>query len=178
MESSGQIYWSDTSQIGGYDVDYHVDTDRRMNADDPATEMITEIYVPRDRLVDFLDATAEELRKAKANVIYGTVRLIEKDEVSFLAWAKQPYACIIFNLHVVHTEEKIAEAADAFRLLIDLAIERGGSYYLTYHRWARKDQILACYPEFPEFLQKKASYDPDRLFQSDWYRHYVEMFDA
>ncbi|MCH7904898.1 MAG: FAD-binding oxidoreductase [Armatimonadetes bacterium] len=178
MESSGQVYWSDTSQIGGYDVDYHVDTDRRMKAIDPATEMITEIYVPRDRLVDFLDATAVEFRKVKANVIYGTVRLIEKDDVSFLAWAKQPYACIIFNLHVVHTEEKIAEAADAFRLLIDLAIERGGSYYLTYHRWARKDQILACYPQFPEFLQKKASYDPERLFQSDWYRHYVEMFDA
>src|SRR5687768_12657143 len=28
LKSSGQIYWSDTSQIGGYDADYHVDTDR------------------------------------------------------------------------------------------------------------------------------------------------------
>ena len=176
QRSSGQVYWSDTSQIGSYDDDYHLNTDKKMGTKNPATEMITEINVPRDRFADFLNAAAEGLRKVNANVIYGTVRLIEKDEDSFLPWAKQPYACVIFNLHIVHTKEKIAQAADAFRLLIDLAIERSGSYYLTYHRWARRDQVLACYPEFPEFLRKKASYDPGRRFQRDWYRHYAEMF--
>lgn len=176
MKSSGQIYWSDTSQLGGYDVDYHVDTDKRMRAESPATEMITEVYVPRERLGDFLSTAATELRKAKASVIYGTVRLIERDDVSFLAWAKQDYACVIFNLHVVHTKEKIEEASRAFRLLIDLAIDRGGSYYLTYHRWATKEQVLACYPQFPEFLAKKRELDPDGLFQSEWFRHYAAMF--
>lgn len=178
LKSSGQIYWSDTSQLGGYDEDYHVDTDKRMKAPSAATEMITEIYVPRERLADFLSTAATELRKAKASVIYGTVRLIEKEDVTFLAWAKQPYACVIFNLHVVHTEEKIRQAADAFRLLIDLAIDRGGSYYLTYHRWATKEQVLACYPQFPDFLAKKREYDPQGLFQSEWFRHYEAMFPA
>lgn len=35
----------------------------------------------------------------------GTIRLIERDDETFLAWARQPYACVIFNLHVVHTAE-------------------------------------------------------------------------
>ena len=55
-------------------------------------------------------------------------------------------------------------------------IERGGSYYLTYHRWARREQVETCYPQFAEFLRKKIEHDPDERFQSEWYRHYREMF--
>src|SRR5262245_1475269 len=47
---------------------------------------------------------------------------------------------------------------------------------LTYHRWARKDQMLACYPQFPEFLRMKQKHDPKEVIQSDWYRHYKTMF--
>ena len=81
---------------------------------------------------------ATTLRAHRANVIYGTVRLIEKDDETFLAWARDRYACIIFNLHVDHTPAAIERAAEAFRALIDLGIRHGGSYYLTYHRWARQ----------------------------------------
>jgi hypothetical protein len=36
--------------------------------------------------------------------------------------------------------------------------------------------VLACYPQFPEFLRRKRQHDPEELFQSDWYRHYRQMF--
>ena len=116
------------------------------------------------------------LRRRHANVVYGTVRLIEKDDESFLAWAKERYACVIFNLHIEHTPKAIESASETFRQLIDLGIEYGGSYYLTYHRWARKDQIERCYPQLREFLSFKRRYDPDEVFQSSWYRHYRQMF--
>lgn len=176
MKSSGQIYWLDTSQIGAYPVDYHKQLDQRMKAGTPATEMITELYVPRPKLASFMAEAAEELRKKNANVIYGTIRMIKKDDESFLAWAKQDYACIIFNLHVIHSPERLEEAIAVFRTLIDLAVERDGAYYLTYHRWARKEQVLSCYPQFPEYLAKKLQYDPEERFQSDWYRYYKGMF--
>ena len=57
-----------------------------------------------------------------------------------------------------------------------MAIRRGGSYFLTYHKWARREQVEACYPRFEEFLQLKRKHDPEERFQSDWYRHYREMF--
>ena len=66
------------------------------------------------------DARAALGASAGANVVYGTVRLIEKDDETFLAWASDRYACVIFNLHVEHTSEAIDAAADAFRELIDL----------------------------------------------------------
>lgn len=138
--------------------------------------MITEIYVPRQSLVSFMEDARVVLRELKANVIYGTVRLIEKDEESFLRWAKERYASVIFNLHTVHDREGIESSARAFRALIDLGIRYNGSYYLTYHRYATRQQVEACYPQFPEFLALKLKYDPDEVFQSNWYRHYKSMF--
>ena len=60
--------------------------------------------------------------------------------------------------------------------LIDRAIEHEGSYYLTYHRWATRKQILHCYPQFVEFLRLKRHHDRKRVFDSDWHRHYHDMF--
>jgi FAD/FMN-containing dehydrogenase len=174
--TSGQLYWSDTHQLNTYIDNYHADLDRRLGSADKASEMISEIYVPRKALVGWLEEVRRDCREEKVNVIFGVFRLIEKDDESFLAWAKEPYACIIFNLHVVHTPSGLEKAARDFRRLIDRAIQHGGSYYLTYHRWATRRQIETCYPKFPEFLRLKKKYDPEERFQSDWYRHYKTMF--
>jgi len=178
LATSGQIYWADSQLSAAYVDNYHADIDRAVRARAKGSEMITEIYVPRPRLADFMSAARTTLRERRANVIYGTVRLIERDDETFLAWARDRFACVIFNLHIDHTPDAIEAAAGAFRALIDLGIERGGSYYLTYHRWARKDQVEACYPQMKDFLALKRRYDPGEVFQSDWYRHFRAMFSA
>lgn len=178
LATSGQIYWSDLHQLAVYLDDYHRGLDHLLDAEQIGTEMISELYVPRNRLADFMAAAADELRRSEADLIYGTVRFIERDEETWLAWADDSYACAVFNLHTPHTEEGVARSAAAFRRLIDLAVERDGSYYLTYHRWADRKQVCACYPQFAEFLALKRRYDPDELFNSDWYRHYAALFMA
>jgi hypothetical protein len=67
-------------------------------------------------------------------------------------------------------------AAAAFRRLIDIALHHEGSYFLTYHRYAAREQVSACYPKFEEFLAAKRRIDPREVFQSDWYRHYRAEF--
>jgi FAD/FMN-containing dehydrogenase len=176
LRTSGQIYWADSQLSAAYVDGYHADIDRAIGAKMNASEMITEIYVQRPRLAAFMDAARDALRQRRANVIYGTVRMIERDDETFLAWARDRYACVIFNLHIEHTPQKIEEAADAFRDLIDLGIVHGGGYYLTYHRWARRDQVERCYPQMQEFLALKRRNDPDERLQSSWYRHYRAMF--
>jgi FAD/FMN-containing dehydrogenase len=175
MATNGQIYWSDEMQLSVYIDDYHRDVDRRMHAPNPATEMITEIYVPPDRLEDLLAEMRDDFRRNHVELIYASVRLIQRDDESFLAWAKQPWTCVVLNLHVVHTPAGMQAAEEAFRRLIDMAIKRGGSYYLTYHHWATPAQVTACYPQFAQFLKLKRVYDPKERFQSDWYRHYRDM---
>jgi FAD/FMN-containing dehydrogenase len=174
LATSGQIYWSDTHQLSVYLDDYHRDVDRALGH--RGSEVITELYVPRPRLADFMAAAATDFRQHGVQPVYGTVRLIRRDDETFLAWARDDWACVIFNLHVRHDPGGLAHAADAFRRLIDLAAERGGSYYLTYHRHATRPQVEACHPRFAEFLKLKRRNDPEERFQSDWYRHYRDLF--
>jgi FAD/FMN-containing dehydrogenase len=141
-----------------------------MKAPHKCSEMITELYVPVERVIDFLQAAAATLTALKAEVIYGTIRLINEDSETVLAWARGRRACVIFNLHVEHTPAGIEKSGVAFRALIDLALERSGSFFLTYHRHATRAQLLAAYPRLPEFLQAKDTHDPQGVFTSDWHR--------
>ena len=176
LTTNGQIYWSDTHQASYYPEGYHRSLDSKMKAGIPGSEMISELYVPRHELASFFADMREDFRTHNVEAIYGTIRLIERDDESFLAWAKEPWACTVLNLHVSHTADGIERAAAAFRRLIDLARKRGGSYFLTYHKWATRAQVEACYPQFSEFLRLKRRHDPQERFQSDWYRHYRTMF--
>jgi FAD/FMN-containing dehydrogenase len=178
LGTNGQVYWSDTHQLSYYDAEF--DSELRRLAPDypPGSLMITELYVPMSKLVAFMDSLARDIRQHEANLIYGTIRLIRRDDETFLAWAREDFACIVMNLRVGHSDLGLQEAALQFQRLIDLALEQGGSYFLTYHRWARKDQVMKAYPQFVEFLELKRSYDPEERFQSEWYRHYRAMFAA
>jgi FAD/FMN-containing dehydrogenase len=176
LTTDGQVYWSDTHQLAEYLDDYHVALDQRLGPGGQGTEMISEVYVPRSSLVAFMKDVGAGLRERRANVIYGTIRFIEKDDQSYLPWARERYASIIFNMHTAHDPASLEKTAGDFRLLIDRAIRYGGSYYLTYHRWATREQVLKCYPQFVDFLRQKRRYDPAERFQSDWYRFYKTMF--
>ena len=102
LQSSGQRYWSDTHQLTIYLDDYHQQLDQKMGCQCKGSEMITELYVPKSKLLDFMDDCKQLLRSLKANVIYGTIRIIKQDDISAMPWAKEDLACIIFNIHTDH----------------------------------------------------------------------------
>lgn len=171
LSTDGQTYWSDTFQLSTYLNDYHREIDSKAPKHCHGTEMISELYVPRHCLSSFLSDAAIALRTRNASVIYGTVRLIEKDSQTFLPWAAQSWACTVLNLHVEHSATGLHNARDCFRTLIDIARKYGGSYYLTYHKFATKEQLLDCYPQMPRFIELKQRYDPMATFSSDWFNY-------
>jgi FAD/FMN-containing dehydrogenase len=173
MSTDGQIYWSDTHQLSAYIDGYHDAIDRQVAT--TGSEMITELYVPRQDLPAFMAAARDDARRHDVNVIYGTVRLIEQDDETMLAWARQPWACTVINVHVDHSPDGLRKAQDDLRRLIETAAEFGGSYYLTYHRWATRDQVERCHPNMRKFLRTKAAHDPGEVFSSDWYAHHVRL---
>jgi FAD/FMN-containing dehydrogenase len=176
LSTSGQIYWSDTHQLAVYVKNYHAWLDQKLGTADKATEVLVEFFVPRKRLVRFLEDVRKDFRENKVNLIFGSIRFVERDDETFLAWARDRYACVVFNIHTVHAPPELERAAQTVRRLVDLTIRSGGTYYLTYHPWATRKQVEACYPQFPEFLRQKLRYDPEERFQSDWYRYYKAVF--
>ena len=175
MSTDGQVYWSDTHQLAEYLDDYHGGLDRQLASPVPGSEMITELYVRRPDLPAFMTAVRDDARRHRVNVVYGTIRLIERDDDTLLSWAREPWACIVVNLHVDHTPAGIDKAASDFRRLIDAALEFGGSYYLTYHRWATAEQVETAHPNMRRFLALKRAYDPAHRFTSDWHTHHLRL---
>ncbi|HKU90414.1 MAG TPA: FAD-binding oxidoreductase [Steroidobacteraceae bacterium] len=169
LATNGQVYWSDTHQLNLYLEEYHGALDHRLGAAVRGSEMITELFVPRDRLVAFMNDVRRDFRMNAVDFIYGTIRLIEAEQETALPWARRNWACVVFNLHIDHRAEDVARAADHFRRLIDHALSHGGSYFLTYHRYATATQLLAAHPGIREFLATKHAVDPAGVFQSDWY---------
>lgn len=174
LASHGQHYASDAQQMGVYLGDYHAAIDR--NLGHCGSEMIGEFYVPRAGLPRFLAEAADTLRRHRAQPIYGTVRLIERDVDTALPWARAPWACIVLNLHVRHDAQGLHAARAAFRALIDVALAQGGSFYLTYHRWATRGQLEAAYPSLADWIDEKYARDPHALFRSDWWNALAAMF--
>jgi FAD/FMN-containing dehydrogenase len=176
LETHGQLYWSDTHQLNLYLEDYHGALDHRLGAAVRGSEMITELYVPRSRLLPFMDEVRRDFRLNGVDFIYGTIRLIEQERDTALPWARESWACVIFNLHVDHRPQDIGRAATHFRRLIEHALRHGGSYFLTYHRFASAAQVEAAHPDIHAFLAAKLAMDPHGVLQSDWYRHTRGLF--
>ena len=175
LATHGQLYWSDTHQLNLYLEDYHGALDHRLGAAVRGSEMITELYLPRDRLLAFMNDVRRDFRLHDVDFIYGTIRLIEAEAETALPWARESWACVIFNLHIDHRPSDIERAAGHFRRLIDHSLHHGGSYFLTYHRFASREQVLAAHPAIRAFFAAKLAMDPGEVFQSDWYRHLREL---
>lgn len=180
VSTDGKQYWSDSMQLSTYIPTYaeFLEQSRALSRQESSKEtlVIGEHYVPRERLLDFMNQAKEILLHHKSEVIYGTIRAIQKDITSFLPWAKNDFVCVIFNLRTLHTAKGRANTEKTFRALIDASNQCHGCFFLTYHRYATSRQVETAYPNFLEWLQRKRKYDPHELFTSDWYQHYKHAF--
>jgi len=174
--TSGQVYWADEQQMSIYPDGYHAAVDLRTTARAPATEAITEIYCERDALPRFMADVREDALRYGFDIIYGTVRLIERDDQCFFAWAKKPYACVVFNLHVVHPPEGIRRARGRIQTPDRHRHSLWRQLFFRRTTGTRRKGSSRRAIRFAEFLKLKRRYDPGEVFQSDWYRHYRGLF--
>jgi hypothetical protein len=176
LSLDGNVEWSDLHQLSTYPPGYHKNLEKRLGGAFGGADLIVEVYVPRNELIPFLEDARHLLSTSEVPLIYGTVRFIEQDRDSFLAWAKKRYACAIFTIHSSSEARALHKTGEVCRQLIRGGAKRGESFYLTYNRFATRGEIDLAYPQFGDFLSLKKKYDPMELFQSDWYRHYKALY--
>ena len=175
LATHGRMYWSDLMQLSTYIPSYS-DFIAKMRPEAPRESLvISELHLPPENLAALMDRSRAILREHGVEDIYGTIRAIRRDTTTFLPWARGDWACVIYNLRTPHTPDGIARTREAFRSLYDAVLELGGGFYLTYHRWARADQLLRAYPQLAEFLARKRTRDPRGVFRSDWHDHLVQL---
>lgn len=176
LAKDGNVEWSDLHQLAVYKASYHKDIDKRLGSKSEGADLILEVYVPRGELMAFLEDARWTLLTARLPLVYGTLRYIERDKDSFLAWAKKRYACVIFTPHTSSEKAALRKTAETCGQLMRASTKRGGSFYLTYNRFATRDQLEDAYPQFVEFLSLKKKYDPADTLQSEWYRYYAGLY--
>ena len=100
------VVWSDSAfQLDRLYVDnYHAIVDRELRARVPSSESLVEFFVPRASLPSFLEEVRTDFLRYDVALLYGLVRLAEQDTESFLAWARQPCAGVVFKVHMVPDE--------------------------------------------------------------------------
>lgn len=176
FSKDGNVEWSDLHQLSTYPQGYHKQIESQLGKEAAGADLILEVYIPRSSLISFLEAARRLLLKSDTPLIYGTVRFIEQDRDSFLAWAKKRYACVIFAPHFSRETHAMKKAEGVCRQLLREGIDRDGSFYLTYNRFATRNELDSAYPQFADFLNLKRKYDPGELFQSEWYRFYRALY--
>jgi FAD/FMN-containing dehydrogenase len=143
-----------------------------INTDRTRTDILHEYFVPPDRFVDFLDACREVIPPAKAEFINVTLRYVDTDTTSALAYAPSPRIAAVMSFSQEISPEGEVDMMQTTEQLIDRILAIGGAFYLPYRLHARRDQVETAYPKTPEFVARKRYYDPGLLFQNAMWNAY------
>ncbi len=137
-----------------------------------STDILHEYFVPPDRLGAFLERLRTIIPEHQGDLLNVTIRNVHTDNDSFLRYADRE----VFGLVMLFNQERTPRGEEAMkemtRALIDAALQEGGTYYLPYRLHASPEQFARAYPQGREFFEHKRAYDPDELFQNEFYRTY------
>jgi len=137
------------------------------------TEILQEYFVPRDRLVEFIDGLRGALADRKADLLNASIRVVHKDNL-VLSYAKDDVFAVVLYLSQGTNSEGNADMGHLTRRLIDLAESLDGTFYLPYQLHYTKQQLKAAYPELDAFLQLKRKYDPSGIISNRLYEKYFD----
>jgi FAD/FMN-containing dehydrogenase len=79
---------------------------------------------------------------------------------------------LVMLFHQSRTAAEDAKMQAMTQELIEAALAVGGRYYLPYRLHATPEQFNRAYPQAQQFFQLKRKYDPNELFQNQFYLKY------
>lgn len=140
-----------------------------------STDVLHEYFVPRNRVASFVEAMRRTVLDHDASLLNVTIRAVNEDEDTFLRYADQPLFAFVMLFVQERTPAGEARMEALTRELIDAAIQHGGRYYLPYRLHATPAQFFRAYPQAHEFFELKRHYDPEELFQNQFYIKYGRL---
>lgn len=144
---------------------------QEQNAD--RTDILHEYFVPAAQVEAFLTKARQIIPKHDVDLLNVTVRDLRADKDSFLRYADQD----LFALVMLFNQARTAAADETMRVftsaMIDAVLDSGGRYYLPYRLHASQNQFRRAYPQAEQFFAKKRHYDPDGVFNNQFFDKYA-----
>jgi FAD/FMN-containing dehydrogenase len=136
------------------------------------TDILQEYFIPHGKMPQFVDGLRSIVKGNGANLINVTIRIVRKDEITTLNYAKQDMFAYVLYFNQKFNEHEGRILRKTTTDLIDLALGLDGTYYLPYQLFYSKEQLRKAYPRVDEFFAAKRIYDPDELFTNKFYEKY------
>lgn len=136
------------------------------NRDPNRTDILHEYFVPPDRFGEFMAACKEAIPPAKAEFINVTLRFVDADSTSILAYAPAPRIAAVMSFSQEISPRGEADMIMLTERLIERVVSIGGAFYLPYRLHARRDQVERSYSNAAHFADRKRHYDPDLVFRN------------
>ena len=132
------------------------------------TDILQEYFIPRDRLVPFVDGLREIVRANQTKLLNASVRVVHREE-NVLTYAPADMFAVVLYVNQPTTDEGHAAMAKQTRETVDLAISQNGTFFLPYQLHYTPEQVRRAYPQLDAFLAAKRRYDPNGLLTSTFY---------
>ena len=140
------------------------------------TDILHEYFVAPARFGEFVKACKDIIPASFQQLLNITLRFVDTDHDSVLAYATEPRIAAVMLFSQEHTARGEADMARMTRALIDRVLDIGGTYYLPYRPHASIEQLVRAYPKAAEFSARKREVDRHLLFRNHLWDTYFSQF--
>jgi len=140
------------------------------------TDAIQEFFVPIPRFMTFMEDMRRILQEEETNLLGVTLRYVKANNETALSYApKEDAFAVILYYNEICAADGRAKANALIDRLSHLAVNCGGTFYLTYARELDMDCLRKAYGEIDAFFQMKHSVDPENRFTSRFFELHGKM---
>ncbi len=132
-------------------------------------DILHEYFIPKKNVSQFIQKLMTHVIAHNINILNVTIREVKKDNTSSLPYAKKDVyglVCLFSQGQTPEDEEKMKNFTQS---VIDDALTLNGTFYLPYRLHYTGKQLLSSYPEIKPWIKLKKKYDPNLIFQSQFF---------
>jgi len=141
------------------------------------TDILHEYFVPRARIVPFIDALRTAFREEEVNLVNASIRAVDAEH-NALSYAPAPAFSVVLYLNQSTDAEGTERMRRLTSRLIDLTHRFGGRFFLPYQLHYTAAQLERSYPNIRDFFAAKRRWDAEGRFSNSWYARYAPALAA
>ncbi|UKB80975.1 FAD-dependent oxidoreductase [Chryseobacterium sp. MEBOG07] len=142
------------------------------NKDPNSTDLLQEYFIPDRNFNQFIKDIKPVLRNSGLDLLNITIRAVNKDEDSYMNYAREH----VFGFVLLFNQKKTEKQEKAMKVLtnklVDITLKNEGTFYLPYRLHIDREKMRKVYPQAESFFEMKRKYDPQELFDNKFYQHY------
>lgn len=142
------------------------------NKDTNSTDLLQEYFIPERNFNRFINDIKPVLKSSGLDLLNITIRVVKKDEDSYMNYAREDVFGFVFLFNQKKTEKQEQAMKLLTNRLVDVALKNEGTFYLPYRLHIDKEKMRKVYPQAESFFELKRKYDPQELFDNKFYQHY------